>query len=245
MRDDDPPFTEQTAWDQLRVFIEDFASLLGAPAALARRQDFTRREYEVGIAWLRGLEAWLRRLLFIAAARITPPPARQTKRVRNRPNANASCASDDSANWRVSFHLTASKRARRAGARRRQLPRRIWNPVPLAHRFEAVLRAARTPDRYIERAARMLAKTAVLPNQLFHQKLNRVSPLRAYVAQCSLLMLETFPEAWRRQADGSREHGTRSVGEGVDGPTNPPTHGSRCSRAANAPRDRAPYCRTW
>jgi hypothetical protein len=193
-----PAFTEQTAWDYLRVFLEDFATLFGKPATLARREDFAEREHKVCTAWLRALEAWLRRLLLIAAARITlaTRPEAKKRPPRKAITAGASFASEDSADWRVSFQLHAPKRTRRA-KRRRSLPRRVWNPTPLALRFEALLRAAQNPERHVQRMARALARNAALPNKLVRQKLRNMSALRDYVAQCSFLVLEAFPEAWR------------------------------------------------
>lgn len=199
MRDNHPPSAEQTSWDQLRVFLGDFAGLFGKPNALARALDFSKRHYDVAAAWLRAMEAWLRRLLLIAAARAAPPVAHeQKKRPPHKSSAaGASFASDDSAEWRVSFHLTAGKRARISERRRKSLPRRFWDPVPLALRFEALLRAAQHPERHIRRTARILAKNAALPNKLFHQKLTGMSALRPYVANSSLLLLDTYPDAWR------------------------------------------------
>jgi hypothetical protein len=202
MRNDAAPsFTEQTAWDQLRVFLEDFAGLFGNPSDLARRLDFPQAEHKVCAAWLRALEAWLRRLLLIAASRVAPLPERERKKHPARKTIAAS-AGDDSAAWRVSFQLNVTTRTVHRH-KRKPLPRRFWNPVPLAHRFEALLRAARNPERHIQRAARALAKNAQLPNKLFRQKLQNMSALRPYVAQCSFLVLETFPEAWRPLSDTS------------------------------------------
>jgi hypothetical protein len=200
MRNDaNPSFTETTAWDHLHVFLEDLIGLFGKPIALARRLDFPQAEHKVCAAWLRALEAWLRRLLLIAAARVTPPPEREAKQrgPRKCVATSASVAREDSADWRVSFRLTDNKRARSARRTSKRLPRRFWDPIPLALRFEALLRVAQNPERHIQRAARLLAKNTALPNQLFRQKLQNMNSLRPYVAQCSFLVLETFPEAWR------------------------------------------------
>jgi hypothetical protein len=198
MRNDaQPAFTEQTAWDQLRVFIEDFIGLFGEPSALARRLDFAKHEHKVCATWLRALEAWLRRLLLVAASRIAPPPMREPNKRPTRSTAAAtSSLSDDSADWRVCFRQCENKRTHRSRTSA-PLPRRFWDPIPLALRFEALTRAAQNPDRHIQRAARALAKHAQLPNKLVRQKLQHMGALRPYVAQCSFLVLEAFPEAWR------------------------------------------------
>jgi hypothetical protein len=200
MRDDPPPLTEQTAWSALRIFLEDFASLFGKPIVLARRESLAPHEHKICAAWLCALEAWLRRLLLLAAARVKLEPPHESKRrpARAARVPCASFASEDSAAWRVSFQLNTTAKRAHTHKRRKPRPRHIYNPIPLALRFEALLRAAQNPERHITRMARALARNARLPNKVFHQKLNNMSALRPYVAQCSLLLLDPFPEAWRR-----------------------------------------------
>lgn len=157
----------ESAWGLGRDLILMIALRFGLPASLARRRTIARRERALMLAWLAPLEHFVRRLLFIAAAAMGRPnapreipPVPGIKQTIGRPGF----ASEDSRDWGVSFMLFEPERRpakARPSGRVECWPRAAHSALPLAERFEALIRVTENPDRYAKRLAqRLRAKPA-------------------------------------------------------------------------------------
>lgn len=139
-------------------------ALFGAPAAIAGQHTLTAKAHALMASWLRCAEALLRHLLLIEAAALTLAPPRARPSRARAPRADTPFNPDDPQTWRAPFSCCAAARLRHAqtgaslslskgGARRNA---RFPSALPLARRFEAVLRAFNDPAPYARRLARTL-----------------------------------------------------------------------------------------
>jgi hypothetical protein len=132
------------------------------------------------LAWLRGAEAAARRLLLIEALALAPAPgaaplapatvmATRTRAKRGpRPDP---FASDDPAEWRVSFAMTVSPRQRRRRFSRGPAlawRRRFVSSLGLAARMEALRRVTANPSRFAQRLAARIARAPALIARVLH-----------------------------------------------------------------------------
>jgi hypothetical protein len=153
-----PPFPDCAAgWEFLRYVLRAIASVFGDPIALARRGliAFTLRA-EIA-QWLAPAEKLARLLLLAAAATAAPPASRARSRGRGWPPcAREDFSGDASEDWRVSFRLLGgvSKRGTQRREKRPFVP--AFSTLPLAARFEALIRVVEAPERYAARMARRL-----------------------------------------------------------------------------------------
>lgn len=153
-------------------------ALFGAPAAIAGQHTLTAKAHALLASWLRCAEALLRHLLLIEAAALTLKPARARPNRTRPPRADAQFNPDDPQTWRVSFRCFSSpvrggsvsaQCAMTMGAAAPSVAcgatrflsalgggKRFFSAIPLARRFEAVLRAFNDPTPYAHRLARTL-----------------------------------------------------------------------------------------
>ncbi|MGE0045025.1 MAG: hypothetical protein AB7J28_13645 [Hyphomonadaceae bacterium] len=149
------------AWE---LFVDTFATA----RELMDCQVMLRREHKKMLRWLKPLEEFARRLIFIEAASMPKPNALPPQPALRR-RVHYSCgkpgfAQPDPARWGVVFKVTeppprrAKKRARRVAPEggRKALPSGYVYAFTLAERIEAVRRALADPTPYAQRLARRL-----------------------------------------------------------------------------------------
>jgi hypothetical protein len=151
-------------WRVALAFITTFFNLFGAPEEIAAGDTLTAKTHAQIVRWLRAGEAYLRRLLLIEAAALTPnieKPVlgrRKTRRVRKLRYFTA----DKPEQWRVSFrcivHRNIPNQETRRKAERKGEPVRFYSAWPLAERAEALLRAYNNPAPHAQRLANALYK---------------------------------------------------------------------------------------
>jgi hypothetical protein len=146
-------------WALLQKLLRWFVALFGSPSAIARKRWMPRFLRNQALNFLRGYEAIARELLVHEA--LDAP----RENARFRPNGFPSStyrfgrggfASDESADWGVSFRLCPA--ARHKHARRTRIKWKLTSAVvgacSLAERLEALLRVTRDPTRWARRLAR-------------------------------------------------------------------------------------------
>lgn len=150
--------TPAALWRTLRYFIVSMFTLFGAPEVIARLHTLTREQHKDILAWLRPLEALLRKLIYLDAVELDlPRPTPRTPRApRQRPRRLVEHDPDKPEDWRVSFKVCAP--TARATATRSRNPSRFVSAWPIAERFEALLRGFNEPAPLVRRLARLLRK---------------------------------------------------------------------------------------
>lgn len=163
-------------WEAAEYLLRWLVALCGDACAVVARGRLSPKERREIAFWLRPVEALVRRLLVVEAARLAetlPPPRARTARPRK-------CRTvlqdpENSASWAVRFRALerigspgaapaactaplACARSRRAGVKRDSFAAR--DPWPLAERIEAVARVLENPAPFARRLARRLTAGA-------------------------------------------------------------------------------------
>lgn len=175
-----PPETLLPFWRELRWLIDQIYGIWGDADRIAGRWRLSLKAHRDLSAWLACAEMLLRRLLYIHAAAIDPAgiAPKRAASPRPRPEGKAAAAPawsidrDRPETWRVSFRLFPQVRAglrhaqpgaslsvsKGSAANQSERPRGFRHALPLAQRYEALLRAFNDPDRLILRIARTLRR---------------------------------------------------------------------------------------
>ncbi|MGE3303096.1 MAG: hypothetical protein AB7M12_08270 [Hyphomonadaceae bacterium] len=159
-------FELEQAWAQLSAMIGWVAALFGAPAEIAARLAFLKKDRQDFLSWLAPLEALARRLLFIEAAALPAlnaavhftPAGRIANAYRD---AQPAELDGESARWRVMFRVGPRKPAGQPASSRREKavrvrPDPLYNAIPLARRLEALARLAQNRAAIVRALARKL-----------------------------------------------------------------------------------------
>jgi hypothetical protein len=155
--DTKPPEQTLPFWRALRELIVGLWSQFGGPKDIAALGVMPRKDYIFLGALLRGLECIARHVLSIDAAAVRLEPLHSRRKSRAAPRVMEEpedCEKPET--WRASFRLIP-----RTGAGSRTSsnePQRFPKAMPLARRFEAVLRVFDAPEVYARRLARYLHK---------------------------------------------------------------------------------------
>ncbi|MBL8550779.1 MAG: hypothetical protein JNJ73_12415 [Hyphomonadaceae bacterium] len=185
------------AWICLRYLLKCMGAVFGDPSQIAAPLTIPMRLRDDILSFLAPLERMARLLLLAEAARlpalkgaVRSPRPRQTRQriLREVP--------EDSTAWRVAF--CAQPAIGRSAARRRAPIKRPYlyadlpsDPVPLAARFEALIRVALNPAPYAQRLARRLDR-----NSLKRARAKRLfRPLRPNAAPLYHALKPIFPLA--------------------------------------------------
>jgi hypothetical protein len=154
---------DKPCWEDLATLLRWAAALFGEPASLHHDRLVERSRGLALRGWLRGLEAIARALLLMAAAALTRPAPARSRAPRAAPPARDAGdpstddgAADPSERWAgVAFRL-APPASRASLGRDRWPPAPLIRTAPLAVRFEALIRVAEAPGRYVRRMSRRL-----------------------------------------------------------------------------------------
>jgi hypothetical protein len=173
-------------WRRVREFLCECFGLFGEPQDLADRHTLTFKDYRLILPWLRAAEALIRRFLLIEASLLPPgPPAPRPAGASKRPATRSSHDLDltNPNSWRVTFRGFSSPARGGSGSRRsretkggvdthaalvRKLSPKFRSALPLALRFEAVLRAYNNPLPFARRLAARLHKAASLAKRILN-----------------------------------------------------------------------------
>ena len=163
-----PPEHTRVFWQHVRYLIETIWALFGGPETIAALHTLSRTDHKLLAAWLRKAEALVRRLLLAEAADVEIAENKHKPRKAARAKQIRSFNANEPHLWRVAFRLNEGDTYPFAGQKVRVPNRaireaRFADARPLAERFEALLRVFDAPERYVERAARLLrrAKRAI------------------------------------------------------------------------------------
>jgi len=162
------PTSPADLWVALRELLQWTFALLRNPEDVARRNLFPRMIRAQLSEALRPAEQFLRRLLFLDALKLDPPP-RETQHARastttpekDQP-AEFDCEHPEQ--WRVRFIVRERERAYGAASKNTKAgpdpnsPWRLVSTRPLAKRWEALIRAFNDPAPYALRLARLMRK---------------------------------------------------------------------------------------
>jgi hypothetical protein len=146
-------------WQSLRLGIARFIIRFGTPGLIALKRVMPRIVRDLALQLLRALEAAARRLLVEDA--LKAPRENAIFRPTRFPSPSYRCgrpgfASDNSADWGVTFRLTPSARRRAAPKPRVRaaiFPSPTVGACALAERLEALMRVASDPARWARRLA--------------------------------------------------------------------------------------------
>jgi hypothetical protein len=168
-----PTTAPKHLWQAVRDFLCTFFTFVGHPADLAAKGFVNARSHAHLIAWLRAGEHFLRRLLFIEANALTVLPAscRQTAACKAAVRTTRAFDIANPETWRASFHCTVPVDRRRLAGMCRRRPAgtpavHAYPTLPLARRYEALLRAFNNPLPLARRLARTLTRTPTRADQL-------------------------------------------------------------------------------
>jgi hypothetical protein len=156
-------------WREVQALLDTLFGLIGAPELLARRYALARDEHRLFTHWLRAAEAFLRRLILIEAAE-TPvilKSARKSARRHAQRAHDVVFDPDHPESWRVSFRIRFAQTTRGRGGCGH--PIRFYNALPLAKRYEALLRAYNDPRALVQRAAKRLKREPLVSLRLFEE----------------------------------------------------------------------------
>lgn len=144
-------------WLIAQALLQTLHVIFGAPEDVARRAPLSRKIHTLIASWLRVGEAVMRRLLIIEAGAcvIAPRKPRTQHAQRKRALAPMDLAAPET--WRVSFRGGIPQAAQtKRGARLAEWESQSFSPLPLARRYEALLRAFNNPRPFAERYAQRL-----------------------------------------------------------------------------------------
>ena len=150
-----------TLWQRVGAFVNELFSLFGEPQVLAGEHILALKRYQLILPWLRAGEALLRRFLLLEAALLEPeaPSPRPRTPAPSKPRPPRDLDLNDPDAWRVSFRCSSSpahaqrrsRQSRKGNANPRVLAPRFRSALPLARRFEAVLRVYNNPLAFARR----------------------------------------------------------------------------------------------
>lgn len=139
-------------WRAARFLMRGLMSALGAPEEIAQRGLLTRRARAEILAWLRPVEALLRRLLLVRAAALAPelaPPCAQ-RAAKKRERARQLVAQDllHAADWRVRFRmLSAFPAASPDKTYNESVYAAVWSRVAAGESLYLVLKSLNPEER--------------------------------------------------------------------------------------------------
>ncbi|MGE3251209.1 MAG: hypothetical protein AB7J28_06205 [Hyphomonadaceae bacterium] len=179
----DAHFNPEAGFTEARVMLGCLTAMTCDAEELAYRQGVTRHWLKPFLAFLRPIEHFVRRLIFILAAKtaehLPPPSAPAPKKKRVSPSRRAlgpAIDGEDTSKWRVSFRMVEraheaprAKRVKRAPRWRHLVP-----SAPYAARLEALRRVLEDPNALIARLAKRLRAGAAIPIKLSPPKENPI-----------------------------------------------------------------------
>jgi len=149
-----PPFDLRAAWGWAYASLRRIASVFGDPVAIRDQGVMRRGDIQAVLAWLRPLEALVRRLLLIEAARQAPSPRRNASAPWDAARAAALRGGARRRSFRVLPNIARSGNAHARTFRGH--PDALIASGPLALRFDALVGALAARRPLITRLARRL-----------------------------------------------------------------------------------------
>jgi hypothetical protein len=155
------------------------ATLFDSPRTLACLQLVVAARRDDILAWLRPIEQLIRRLLLLEAQSLPPSASSQSATTRapkpapkpaSEPRQRRLIVLDPEAphTWPAHFRLLDRRRPSRhaGGPMRTGLHAGLYNSFALAERWQAALRVAENPARYVRRAAALLKRAPLILESL-------------------------------------------------------------------------------